>query len=384
MPKEIMEYSEDEVIVLIGKIEKICTSLQNAKDSLTSVKEIASSLEGLNLSTDTVLSNIDKYLQEINSVVSDINNFIKEYESAEKKNLSVLIKLLNSGITLGTSFVVDAIYKFKEISLNMQKILNSDDEKIPIFPDCYQSDRDRFGKYRYGKNSLSTDGCGLFSCYYILKLLGNKEITPEFLTEKIYTGCRDSFGSDGSNFGALAQLLEVFGAKVVNRGYNVNKTKTADEMREALKNGCYVQVLVQQQISSGKCPFTSGGHFITLVKLNDNGKVLVYDSYGGNVYLDWNGQITDNRAKYEEGFDLEEEILPWTTTYLIVDSEFRDDGNDYTRLPEIYEDKLPTLNFEGYTTMLAGEGIRKKEWILTEEVKNDSRSDWKKYNRLNR
>lgn len=383
MSKEVMKYAEYEVTVLIGKIEKICTSLQNAKDSLTSVKEMASSLERLNLSTDTVLINIDKYLHEINSVVSDINNFTKEYEGAEKKNLSVLIKLLNSGITLGTSLVVDAIYKFKEISLNMQEILNSDDEKIPIFPDCYQSDRDRFGKYRYGKNSLSTDGCGLFSCYYILKLLGNKEITPEFLTENIYKG-NSSGGSDGGNFGALAQLLEVFGAKVLSRGYNVNKTKTADEMREALKSGCYVQILVKQQISSGKCPFTSGGHFITLVKLNDNGKVLVYDSYGGNVYLEWNGKITDNRAKYEEGFDLEEEILPWTTTYLIVDSEFRDDGNDYTRLPEVYGDKLPTLNSEGYTTMLADEGIRKKEWILTEEVKNDSRSDWKKYNRLNR
>lgn len=383
MSKEIMKYAEDEVTALIGKIDKIRTSLQNAKDSLTSVKEIASSLERLNLSTDTVLINIDKYLHEINSVVSDINNFTKEYEGAEKKNLSVLIKLLNSGITLGTSLVVDAIYKFKEISLNMQEILNSDDEKIPIFPDCYQSDRERFGKYRYGKNSLSTDGCGLFSCYYILKLLGNKEITPEFLTENIYKG-NSSGGSDGGNFGALAQLLEVFGAKVLSRGYNVNKTKTADEMREALKSGCYVQILVKQQISSGKCPFTSGGHFITLVKLNDNGKVLVYDSYGGNVYLEWNGKITDNRAKYEEGFDLEEEILPWTTTYLIVDSEFRDDGNDYTRLPEVYGDKLPTLNSEGYTTMLADEGIRKKEWILTEEVKNDSRSDWKKYNRLNR
>ncbi len=133
MSKEVMKYAEYEVTVLIGKIEKICTSLQNAKDSLTSVKEMANSLEGLNLSTDTVLSNIDKYLQEINSVVSDINSFTREYEGAEKKNFALLNELLKSGITFGTNLFVDATHKMREILLSMQDSVMSNDRENSIF-----------------------------------------------------------------------------------------------------------------------------------------------------------------------------------------------------------------------------------------------------------
>ena len=128
-----MKYADAETLALIGKINEICTSLESARDSLTSVKEMACSLEGLNLSTDTVLSNIDKYLQEINSVVSDINSFTREYEGAEKKNFVLLSELLKSGITFGTNLFVDATHKMREIFLSMQDSVMSNDRENSIF-----------------------------------------------------------------------------------------------------------------------------------------------------------------------------------------------------------------------------------------------------------
>ncbi len=127
-----------------------------------------------------------------------------------------------------------------------------------------------------------------------------------------------------------------------------------------------VQIL---QLSKNVVLLQKHGHFLTLVKIKD-GKILVYNSLGNKIYkTNENGEvITEYDSKcYEEGFDLEEDIMPWIKQYIVIDSEFRNDGNDYNRLPEIDSTGDNVTIFNPNTNT-----ILESDWTITNDVESEN------------
>ncbi len=183
---ESVENSAYSLIQLAGNIAYFTSQLNQISSDAGKVE--------LNLAHITIAKDrIESNIQKIKDIADKLLAKLQEYRDAEVQNIDIIKSLLENLSNSMSDLYYESVYG------------------IPVFPDRFQTDEE-YANINFGKDGLGTDGCGVFSCYYILTLLGNTEITPTYIAEKIYKG-NPLGGSDGGNFGALAQILELFRSK---------------------------------------------------------------------------------------------------------------------------------------------------------------------------
>ena len=114
--------------------------------------------------------------------------------------------------------------------------------------------------------TIASHGCGITSLAMVTTYLLGKECLPDELAE--------TFGDYNTEKGSLWILFEDSGEQL---GLNLQeRTDDEEKVIEALKNN---QVVISLQ---GPGLFTSGGHFIVLIGLTADGKIMVNDPNGAN------------------------------------------------------------------------------------------------------
>lgn len=128
----------------------------------------------------------------------------------------------------------------------------------------YNQEDPRWGEKTYGPvDKIQDTGCGPTVLAMAVSSLTERAITPDEMCRWAYENGYCSIGS-GSYHGLIGEGLEHFGIS--------NQTTNTDEVvRSALKAGRPVIALM------GEGHFTSGGHFILLCDIDEEGKVSVAD-----------------------------------------------------------------------------------------------------------
>lgn len=132
-------------------------------------------------------------------------------------------------------------------------------ERFPEVPLYLQQD---YPQTRYGEYWISKNGCGITSLAMVASYLSDNEWTPPELCAR-YGRYSHANGTDGMIFINEAAVLGF---------YFKEKTHDVFRVQELLKEG-YLVVSLQH---SGY--WTSGGHYIVLEKLNEDGRIQVRDS----------------------------------------------------------------------------------------------------------
>lgn len=127
---------------------------------------------------------------------------------------------------------------------------------------------------RYGSGTVRSGGCGI-TCLSMVAtyLLDDPTLTPDVLAAQF--GRYYTVG--GSSWTLFTDSAEILGLGEVKQVFN-----WPDGIEEALSNG---QLVISNQRGG---LFTSGGHYILLVGLTEEGKVMVHDPNGENwekVYM---------------------------------------------------------------------------------------------------
>ena len=135
-------------------------------------------------------------------------------------------------------------------------------ERFPEVPLYLQQD---YGVTMFGSFRLATNGCGITSMAMVSSYLSDEEWTPPELCDK-YGYYSFKNGTDGMIFINEPPVLGF---------YLREKTYDPEVARQALADG-HIVVSIQH-----KGYWTSGGHYIVLEKLNEDGTVQVRDS---NLY----------------------------------------------------------------------------------------------------
>lgn len=89
MPGE-MRFNEYEVSNILGTLNNVCATLQNAANSLNGIDAEASSLGVSNLNVSQVQQNISANKGKINNIIQCINNILNELTNAEQKNVGIV------------------------------------------------------------------------------------------------------------------------------------------------------------------------------------------------------------------------------------------------------------------------------------------------------
>lgn len=204
-----------------------------------------------------ILTNPDKYPKSLVESVpkrDEIVHFVYEYE--EKKDL----------------------YKDKEISIKEEYVKG----KIPYF---IQWD-ERWGYDMYGTDIMGINGCGPTTIAMVaVGLTGNTDINPrvvaKFSDESGYyvpnVGTRWTLMTDGAkNFGIESEQIE----------------KTVEAIKLNLKSGKPIIA------SMGPGHFTTGGHFIILVSIDENDQITIKDPISRvKTNKKWDINIVVNECK---------------------------------------------------------------------------------------
>lgn len=114
----------------------------------------------------------------------------------------------------------------------------------------------------YGCGSIASDGCGPTSLAMVLTHLLGREVSPLETAEKGHGKYTCADGTYWSYFGDMADE------------YNVNCTQMSTNKENITKNLNDGKTMIAIM---GPGHFTSGGHFIVLKGLDENGKVIVAD-----------------------------------------------------------------------------------------------------------
>lgn len=160
-------------------------------------------------------------------------------------------------------------------------------ERFPEVPLYLQRD---YEGTMYGAYPLATHGCGLTSMAMLSSYLGDEEWTPPELCALFGDHC----GPQGTGVSFFWQVPCELGF------YYIEYVYEDEEALQALQDG--YQVIARETVG----PWTAGGHYIVLEKINEDGKIIVRDSnifnFGtleGHVvdYFDWDF-ITPDAAVY--------------------------------------------------------------------------------------
>lgn len=130
-------------------------------------------------------------------------------------------------------------------------------------------------------DTIATHGCGICALTMAATYLTDVEHLVEDITYQ--------FHRYGTNVGSSWTLLD--DAPAVLGFYSQGRVSTWEQAKEALENGMLVVSLQREG------PFTTGGHYILLYGINEDGRVLVRDS-------DFNNHAEDyvDTDYYENGF----------------------------------------------------------------------------------
>ena len=161
-------------------------------------------------------------------------------------------------------------------NMDLEGNLNIYDDIIDIddleeYPEGYadlpyynQTDK-RWANHPYGSSTIYSSGCGPTSLAMVVSGLTGNRITPDVVANwSVQNGHR----AEGA--GSYWSLMTA-GGKYYGLNVESVSRKNPNKTMKALSDGHPVIV------SMGKGHFTNGGHFIVLVGLTSDGKVLVHD-----------------------------------------------------------------------------------------------------------
>lgn len=228
---------------------------------------------------------------------------MKNFYRALTLVLAVIITL-SIGTIPAMAAAPDAINGFGELDIPDYIIPEEDEltiDKVPLYNQKHYPDIP-YGKY----GSISTHGCGLVSVWMV----------ATYLNDEIYdiADLAEQFGSyntkGGSEWILIADSAEALGLKLVDMPAPGEACYNWKKVKEALHNG---QVVIA--LYGPDSYFTSGGHFVVLTGVNENGLYTVNDPYGGNYQ---GGPVLQNG--FANGFT-ESQIKAGSVTFWIYESK---------------------------------------------------------------
>ncbi|WP_458407501.1 C39 family peptidase [Anaerotignum sp.] len=161
----------------------------------------------------------------------------------------------------------------RNTSFTVQAQIGQEIQKPETYPEyigtetqiVYYNQEDlRWGEKTYGPvDKISDAGCGPTVLAMAVSSFTENEMNPKEMCDWAYVNGYCSVGS-GSYHTLIAQGLECF-------GIDTRVTNSSKEVEAALESGNPVIALM------GEGHFTSGGHFILLCEIDEDGKVTVAD-----------------------------------------------------------------------------------------------------------
>ena len=170
------------------------------------------------------------------------------------------------------------------------------EEQIPMVPQYFQQD---YAHIPYGGkgDSVSTNGCGITSLAMVFTYLFDEPIMPDRLAKE-YRGKGSDSGSCWTLFPDSAKDYGIEG---------IVQTGDWKTVKEALERG---QVVIANARSN--TIFTSGGHYIVLAGMTEDGLVIVRDPNRLNYELGDESVLTQG---FTQGF--EQKYLKYCTQFWI-------------------------------------------------------------------
>ena len=280
----------DELIASGEYVKKILTDTEENYNIV-----ISSELSGstaLSIFKKNIVNRYNKFANHTNTFSTKINECAVNLEMIDNQIGSNVTSLLASADSLEFTEIKTETFNLKDLRL-------TSDYKFTEVPLYNQKDyNDPYGQY----GTVSTHGCGITSVAMVATyLLDNPNLTPDVLAKQ-FGRYNTEGGSAWSLFGDSAKELGIGEVKQVFWGGK-------DDVIEALKN--HQPVICSMK--GGK--FTSGGHFIVLTGITEDGKILVNDPYGGNYN---NPRLQDG---FENGFDFDTDIRRDCQSYFIYPSK---------------------------------------------------------------
>ncbi len=141
------------------------------------------------------------------------------------------------------------------------------------FPWYNQCD-DAWGSQTYGGfGSICQSGCGPTSFAMLATALTGKKITPN-MTTKVAGDAGMHIQGSGSSWQITKVLADHYGLQYKDLSSS-SKTQAINKINKALKDGWMIHTS-----GKGSNPFTSGGHYIGIRGITEDGKWLLADSAG--------------------------------------------------------------------------------------------------------
>ena len=198
-------------------------------------------------------------------------------------------------------------------SVESQPVETEPVELAPVreFPLYSQLD---YPNQRYGSGTIASSGCSVTSLAMVATYLTGHTYLPDELA--------DYFGGYGEN---NVQRLE-YGAQQLQ--LPIRKADTILDVFQALKDGD-VAILLMNHLSI----FTETQHFIVLTGRNENGKIMVSDSYAPNYEL-WN-----LKRGFAEGFDEGDLMLGYSGGWIFDVSAMPEEPFIYTEEKPVVEQR---------------------------------------------
>lgn len=197
-----------------------------------------------------------------------------------KKTISVLlliVMLCSMVVSVNAESINEELLK----TIIANKITEEKEETTLVFDEVPLFNQMDYPDYRYGEypRTIATSGCGITCLAMVATYLTDTVYSPIELAER--------FGSKYAWHGTSASIFPD-SEKLLGLDYD-KTTYNWDVVYEALKNGQVAVVLV-----NSRSIFTSGGHYIVLAGLTEDGKIIVNDPNGHNYNKLKNG--------FENGF----------------------------------------------------------------------------------
>lgn len=182
----------------------------------------------------------------------------------------------------------------------------SDPDRFENFPQYFQDD---YPNKRFGSGTIASSGCGITSLAMVATYMTGHPYMPDELAKY--------FGGYGEN---NVQRLE-YGAQMLR--LPIRQADDIYDVMKALKKGD-IAILLMNHMSI----FTESQHFIVLMGLNDEGKIMVRDSYRPN-YDKWN-----LKNAFVNGFELKDILLGYNGGWIFS-------FQDMPENPYIYKEEKP-------------------------------------------
>ena len=311
-----------------GQIGSVASDVSSAFSSLKGyISDLQGAWEGT--SYDNLISQIDEFTGEFESVVStqlqsfqEAVNLYSQYKTA-KNNYQISESNYNMAVAnedgeYVNRYTID-MQKYKaqmetlksQITAALQNASSPQLEATSIsgtkgeFVNFYQTDYgdvaygyyDSNGNYQnfYRKNgniaTISSHGCGPTSLSMVFTYLLGEEMTPVEATQIAEAGNYTT--SNGTKHSYFAEVAEEYGLECTRKD-----GASAQDIQESLSNDKTLILLM------GPGHFTSGGHYIVIRGLDENGEAIVADPASSKrTEQTWDLNLLANESSIMWSFD---------------------------------------------------------------------------------